>query len=924
LCGRALRRTIEDVLLSPILTVDQQKVERDLAFLMDCFREVLDEAGEHDLAACLPWSGHSCASSSGVQRERLLQAYSIAFHLLAMAEQNAAIQQQRQAESRDGLTAMQALWGQCLQQLVEAGVGPAQIASALPDIRIELVLTAHPTEAKRTIVLEHHRSLYLSLVKRENQMWTPYEQRAIRDEVKMLLSLLWRTGEIFLYKPDVAAERRNILHYLEQVFPDVVPVMDRRLQQTWSELALDASQLRGPDRLPRYGFSTWVGGDRDGHPLVTAAVTRDTLDDLRKRGLSLVRRHLEALMREVSLSDRIQPPPPALRARVDELATRLGARGLRIVDSEPDESCRQLVALMLARLPDEASTLESYADARELADDLRALYDALVAVGAGRIADAAVLPVIRVVRTFGFHLASLDIRQNSRFHDLALGQLLAAAGFARSDFADWDESARLDLIERELASSRPFVRAGVSAGAAADAVLDSLRVVAAHRATFGGAGLGSLIVSMTGDVSDLLVVYLFAREAGLTLPTTEGLACALPVVPLFETIEDLERSPGILRAFLNHSVTKRSLEAQRREIGDRETVQQVMVGYSDSNKDGGILASLWSVYRAEAALADVGRDAGVRVRFFHGRGGTVSRGGGPEHRFVKAIHPHALGGDLRLTEQGEAIEQKYANRLVAAYNLELLAAGVTRATLLSRYHAERPHSLEPIMDWLAERSRRAYVELLERDGFVTFFRQATPIDVIEQSRIGSRPSRRTPSSSLVDLRAIPWVFSWSQARFYLPGWYGVGTALAALQSEMPGAVDDLSRHLTTWAPLHYALSNAATAVAATDITIMREYAALVEDPAIRANLFDAIATELALTRRMLERVYGAELGERRPGIRDSLEIRRAPLHVLHREQISLLREWRRLRATGEHVDATVLNELLLTVNAIAGALGATG
>ena len=912
------------MILSPILAVDHEKVERDLAFLMECFCEVLEEAGEADLAVCLPWRNRGCALSSGVPRERLLQTYSIAFHLLSIAEQNAAIQHQRQTESRHGMAAMQALWGQCLSQVLDAGIAPEQIAGALPQMRVDLVLTAHPTEAKRTIVLEHHRSLYLAVVKRENQMWTPYEQRAIRDEIKMLLSLLWRTGEIFLHKPDVAAERHSMLHYLAGVLPDVVQVHDRRLRQTWTDIGLDANAIRGPDRLPVFQFSTWVGGDRDGHPLVTPEVTRQTLLELRRGGLSLVRRQLEELLKHVSLSDRIQTPPSALRAHVDALATRLGPRGLQIVDNEPDETWRQLVALMLARLPGEAIDVESYAEGRELIDDLRVLYDGLLAVGASRIADDAVAPAIRLVHTFGFHLAVLDVRQNSRVHDLALGQLLAASGEASSNFAEWTQAQRLALLERELSSPRPFLRNGASAGPEADAVIGALRAVAEHRAVFGDQGLGALIVSMTRDASDLLAVYLFAREAGLTMPTEDGWACALPVVPLFETIGDLEHSADILREFLRHPMTARSLEAQRIARGEPERVQQVMVGYSDSNKDGGILASLWSVYRAEGELAHAGREAGVRVRFFHGRGGTVSRGGGPEHRFVKAIHPDALCGDLRMTEQGEAIEHKYANRLVAAYNLELVTAGVTRATLLQRYRAERPHVLEPVMDWLSVRSRQAYVALLDREDFLTFFRQATPIDVIEQSRIGSRPARRTGAPSLADLRAIPWVFSWSQARFYLPGWYGVGSALAALSEEMPEAIGGVAAHLQTWAPLHYALSNAATSLAAADVDVMREYAALVEDDRIRGSVFPAIAAEFELTRRMLERVYGGDLGDRRPGIRDSLELRAEPLRVLHREQITLLREWRRLRASDDHVPTSLLNELLLSVNAIAGALGATG
>jgi phosphoenolpyruvate carboxylase len=421
-------------------------------------------------------------------------------------------------------------------------------------------------------------------------------------------------------------------------------------------------------------------------------------------------------------------------------------------------------------------------------------------------------------------------------------------------------------------------------------------------------------------------VYLLAREVGLTTLHEGGLACRLPVVPLFETIEDLERSPQILRAFLRHPVTRRSLELQReaagRGTGDgEELVQQVVVGYSDSNKDGGILASLWSLYRAEAALSSVGRESGVRIRFLHGRGGTMSRGGGPEHRFVKAIHPSALNGDLRVTEQGEAIEQKFANRLTAVYNLELLLAGTARATLLP----EPPHPLEPTMDWLAARSRETYVRLRRMASFLTFFREATPIDAIEESRIGSRPVRRSGQAALEDLRAIPWVFSWSQARYFLPGWYGVGSALAALEAERPAEFAALAPHLYTWAPLHYVLSNAATCIAAADRGVMRAYASLVEDEACRTEIFEAIVAEFERSSLMLERVYRGALAERRPNIHATLQMRSAPLRLLHDQQIALLREWRHARRSGDVVAANdLLGPLLLTVNAIAAGLGATG
>jgi len=924
------------MILSPILVLDPQKVGRDLAFVMDCLAEVLDEAAEYALARQLPWRAETTLPDGHdpIPPERLSRAYSIAFHLLSLVEQNAAIQQQRATEGGHGPSALQALWGQSLEQLRDRGLSADQIASTLRRVQVELVLTAHPTEAKRTIVLEHHRSLYLLLVKRENQVWTPNEQRAIREEFKTLLSLLWRTGEIFLHKPDIAAERRNVMHYLYNVFPDVLPALDGRLRESWAHLGFDHELLRTPEQLPQCRLGTWVGGDQDGHPLVTAQVTRQTLEDLRLHGLLLLQRQLVALARQASLSDRLEPPPPALSSRVGPLIDALGARGADAVHQEHGETWRQFVGLMLAQLPLDSVYPEGgrlrygaggYQHAAELIADLRLLYQSLVAVGAWRVADASVVPVIRAAQTFGFHLASLDVRQNSAFYDRAIAQLQQAAGLEQPDFAGWTEERRIEFLDRELASPRPFLRSDMSAGPEADAVLGTFRVLADHLRQNGLDGLGSLIVSMTRQASDLLGVYLLAREVGLATSDGSGLVCRLPVVPLFETIDDLERSPDILRAFLRHPVTRRSLEQQRRDAGGTELVQQVVVGYSDSNKDGGILASLWYLYRAEAALVAVGQESGVRIRFLHGRGGTMSRGGGPEHRFVKAIHPAALNGDLRVTEQGEAIEQKYANRLTAVYNLELLFAGVTRATMLDRHCPEPAHLLEPTMDWLAERSRQTYIRLRRTDGFLTFFRQATPIDAIEESRIGSRPSRRTGQPALDDLRAIPWVFGWSQARYFLPGWYGVGSALEALQAEHPDEFAELVRHLYTWAPLHYALSNAATCVAAADLDVMRAYAALVEDDACRDLLFNLITGEFNRTSLMLERVYRGTLAERRPNIHGTVQMRREPLRVLHRQQIALLREWRAARRLGrDEAAGELLPPLLLSINAIASGLGATG
>ena len=438
----------------------------------------------------------------------------------------------------------------------------------------------------------------------------------------------------------------------------------------------------------------------------------------------------------------------------------------------------------------------------------------------------------------------------------------------------------------------------------------------------GTTGIGSLIVSMTRSVSDLLVVYLLAKEAGLLMRDDGVVRCLLPVVPLFETIDDLERSPDILRAFLEHPITQSTLRA--RVTGGRPPSQQVMVGYSDSNKDGGILASLWGLYRAEETLARIGSDLGIDVSFFHGRGGTISRGAGPTHRFLRALPPGSLSGTLRLTEQGETISQKYANRITAEHNLELLLAGTAGALIGRPATASTTHDLEPLMDELAAASRVAYASLLRTEGFIEFFRQATPIDVIEHSRIGSRPARRTGKPSLADLRAIPWVFSWSQARFLLSGWFGLGTALTDLRTSDDDRFVELVGHTFDWPPLHYIVSNAATAIATADPEIMGWYADMVVDDDVRVTFLDRIRAEHARTVDVLEQIYGGPLAERRPNIARTLRQRDPALRPLHRRQIELISTWRARQVEDPAAAEAMLPQLLVTVNAIASGLGTTG
>ena len=422
---------------------------------------------------------------------------------------------------------------------------------------------------------------------------------------------------------------------------------------------------------------------------------------------------------------------------------------------------------------------------------------------------------------------------------------------------------------------------------------------------------------MTRSVSDLLVVYLLAKEAGLAIHEHGQLRCLVPVVPLFETIDDLIASPEILGSFLDDPITRTVLD---HEQGDRPRPnQQVMVGYSDSNKDGGIVASLWGLYRAEDQLAAMADAQGYDLTFFHGRGGTISRGAGPTHRFLRALPGGSVSGSIRITEQGETISQKYANRITAEHHLELLLAGTTAATLRPR--PEGRHELESTMDRLTVASRDAYVDLVTADGFIEFFRTATPIDVIESSSIGSRPSRRTGQATISDLRAIPWVFSWSQSRFMLSGWFGLGSGLVAIRAEDAAGYESLVASVFEFPPLHYIVSNAATSIATSDRDIMQLYADLVPDTARRDQLFAVIDDERTRTIAALEEIYGGSLAERRPNTARTLAVREPAMAWLHQRQVALIREW---RTAGSDPASPLLTDLLVTVNAIAGGLGSTG
>ncbi len=559
-----------------------------------------------------------------------------------------------------------------------------------------------------------------------------------------------------------------------------------------------------------------------------------------------------------------------------------------------------------------------YHSPEELLEDLDILETTLRQVGAAAVAGLDVRPIAAQVRAFGFHLASLDIRQNSAYFDRAIEGLLAVSGSPGAGYASWTPAAKGEFLDRELASLRPFAGPRMALPEEARNLVELFRKLREHLDARGPAGIGNVIVSMTRSAADLLAVYLFAREAGLLVDSGDGPYCELAVSPLFETIADLAHCGQILETWLSHPVTRRSMLHLQQRDGLAQPRVVVMLGYSDSNKDGGILASNWSLQQAQRNLAEVARRHGVRVDFFHGRGGTIGRGAGPTHVFLDALPAGSQMGGMRVTEQGEVIAQKYANKLTATFHLERLLAGVTRTSLIHSRGPHTGHPLEKLWPGVVNASYAAYRGLVESDGFVDFFRQATPIDAIEQARIGSRPPRRTGKATLNDLRAIPWVFSWSQARFHLPGWYGVGTALNTLHTNEPGQWEELAAQVRSWPFLVYILHNVEASLLMANREVMVMYAALAGDDELRVRVMQTIEQEYERAREAVGALLGGSAEDRRPRLVKAIELRHRALMRIHEHQVRLLKHWRANR------DDETLRELLLTVNAISMGQKMTG
>lgn len=893
-----------------------KKISDDRRFIIDCYIEMLSRINENEVIDLVNYSINNAKTDiDELPNGKTIQALSIYFQLITLVEENAAMQYRRKLEDQEKIVTIRGSWAETLNIWKKANLSEEEMLNAISKTHIIPVLTAHPTEAKRITVLEIHRELFLLLVQKENSSLSKIEQNVIRENILHLLERWWRTGEIYMEKPEISDERSNVLHYLKKVFPNVLKNTDDQLKSSWVALGLNPLKIKNPDLFPKIEFGSWVGGDRDGHPFVSALITKETLLIHRKTALNLVRDELENLAKKISVSAITNSIPFELSEAIENKEKLLGESGKQAINRNRYEPWRQFVNLMICQLDNTIS--ENYTDSKShyksskaLEIDLKVLRGVLIQNGLNSIAESLLFPVERIVKSFGFHLAKLDIRQNSAFHDKAISQILKCNGEKDYDFETWEETKRIKYLSQILEKNELITDVTISYGLEADAILDCYKVIRQHINQYGVDGIGSFIVSMTRDFSDLLVVYLFMRE-------TQLLNTSIKVVPLLETIEDLHHGPQILDAFFKHPIT----QSRRKYTG---FAQEIMLGYSDSNKDGGTIASKWNLYQAEIALTKVGKDNNTEIYFFHGTGGTISRGGGKYHRFVESMPESTINGTLKITVQGESVAQLFGNPKTATYNLSALSSGIARHLIESQTKIEKTQYPIEAMEFIAEKSYEHYKNLIETPGLINFYSKTTCIDVLEKSKIGSRPARRTGTRTLKDLRAIPWVFSWNLSRFALTGWFGLGEALKKLKIEKPHEFKNLKKGINSWNFIKFLMIQTETNLILSNLEIMNLYASLDEDENEKKLFMSMLLADYQNGLQYIEELFNDSSTNRRLGQYDNLKWRNEKLLVLHKLHVKYLKIWRSMDDENNLEKDKLLNKLLSIINALSSGLKNTG
>jgi phosphoenolpyruvate carboxylase len=860
----------------------------------------------------------------------VVRAFTVYFHLINTAEQHHRIRR-RYAYERANMAAVQrgslAALAEDLQKL-----DTEIIQQLLNQLSIELVFTAHPTEATRRSLITQSRKIARLLEAHDAfQQMTPRQQEIWRCDLENTISLLWRTDSIRHVRLQPLDEIKMGVYYLDEVLYTAVPELYSQLEQV-----LASAQAGNQFQIPSFlRLGSWIGGDQDGNPNVLPTTMLQALNLQRAHILEHYRYSIESLAQEYSQSLQYCSITPELEASIARDAEHLADYDRELGSQTAQEPYRRKLSFMWKRLsalvdsePDKTEGYP-YSHPSELLHDLELVHDSLLKNGDAGIAQGRLATLTRQIQVFGFHFVALDVRQHSERHASALAELLRSTGLIQEDYRDLNEHARVSLLEALLSDPRVLPRQNLQLSAETEHILHTFETIRQARQEFGEGAITCYIISMTRAVSDLLEVLFFCKEAGIT---------SLPIVPLFETIDDLRSCTTILEDALRLSVYRAHVQACQNQ-------QQVMLGYSDSSKDGGILTSGWELYQAQGRLTELGKNHQIGITLFHGRGGAIGRGGGPIYDAVLGQPPGSVNGHIRVTEQGEMLSFKYGLPGIALRNLELVVSGVIKSSLPEESTQETPlrdkqrQRRAEIMEELSASAYSYYRRLIYDDpDFLRFFEQATPILELGWLNIGSRPARRSRGRGIEELRAIPWVFSWMQSRYVLPSWYGVGHALEEYLAKHPDGLAELRQMYQTWPFMRAFIDNMQMTLSKADRHIARHYATLVADDALRARLSQEIDAEYARTERLLlEIVEGKALLDNNRVLQLSIRRRNPYVDPLSYFQVALLR---RLRPLGgplilddqdlltaspeEKERARLTYAVLLTINGVAAGLRNTG
>jgi len=828
------------------------------------------------------------------QKLVLVKAFSNYFQLINIAEDQQRIRVLTEREIGDGLRESVA---SAVATLAKDGKTADEMMQLLKQLKIRLVLTAHPSEAKRKEVLIKLRHITQMMATRENGNLIPRQMRDIEEQLGAEIEELWQTKPIRSRKTTVADEVDFGMYFMTSVIMDTAVNIYDEVQRSLEEHYPDADW----SVLPRFlRYASWIGGDRDGNPNVTTDVTLNTLKTLQARVRSVYLDELEYLRDHLTQS-------------IDEIAVSQAVFDMvkvdiRYAEKYPGEYYRQAIEIIRQRLAD-----GHYLYSTELLADLRTVLESLQANNGSRVAKSHLRRLMRKVGIFGLHMNPLEVREDAGLYAQTVDELFRHYGIA-DNYLELDEAEKQVLLTQEIDSKRPLFPTDMSfLGDTSKQIINTWLMIREAHETYSTSVIDTVIASMSKQPSDVLTMLLFASEVGV--------ADALEIVPLFETIDDLYNASDVMSILFENPAYKAHMEVLNDERGLH---QQIMIGYSDSNKDGGYLASNWHLYQAQQRLSDTCIQAGVSLELFHGRGGSIGRGGGPTNRAIKSQPPLSLRGGIKITEQGEVIAYRYSNERIADRHLQQVVSAMLLTLNRTTDHEILP-AWQDAMDQLSASGREAYRNFVyETDGFLDYWQQTTPINELSQLQISSRPAKRKKKGGFAAMRAIPWVFSWMQSRAIIPSWFGIGHALAQYKDKSDDGLATLQTMYQDWAFFHAIIDNAQLDVAKADMGIAGLYAELCADEGLRDNIFGRIQAEHAQTYALLCEVTQQEtLLETMPAIQTSIERRNPYVDPLNFIQVNLLRELRQMDTADTDYQLT-LNAVLATINGIAAGMKTTG